>query len=63
LAQAVKESDGESGAASAFVVGRSTGECSEEAVEGALGDWVGLLQQFVEQVVCVLRTERSGAVE
>jgi hypothetical protein len=60
-ANAVEESDGEGGAASAAVVGRSTGERSEEAVEGAVGNRVGLLQQFVKQVVCVLRTELSGA--
>jgi hypothetical protein len=60
-AHAVEESDGKSGAASAVVVGRSTGECSKEVVEGALGDRGGLAQQFVEQVVCILLAKRSGA--
>jgi hypothetical protein len=36
------------------------GECSEEAVEGAPGDQVGLPQQFVEQVVCVLPAESAS---
>jgi hypothetical protein len=60
LAHTVEESDGKSGSASAVVVRWSTAECSEEAVEGMLGDLVGLPQQFIEQVVCVLPAERTG---
>jgi hypothetical protein len=55
------ESDDEGGAACAVLVGRSTGERSKEAVEGAPRERGGLSQQFVEQVVCVLRAWRSRA--
>jgi hypothetical protein len=37
------------------------GDGDEEASQGALRDWSGLQQQFVEHVVCVLGAERPGA--
>jgi hypothetical protein len=58
---AAEEGDGEREAVAAGGGGRRADESGEKAVEGALGDWSGLQQQFVEQVVCVLRAERPGA--
>jgi hypothetical protein len=36
-------------------------EAGEKAVQGAPQDQSVLAQQFIEQVVCVLRAERPGA--
>jgi hypothetical protein len=60
-ADKVEERESESRCISESGGGRSTGERGQEPVDGALGDGVGLPQQFFEQVVCVIRAERPGA--
>uniref|UniRef100_M8BF22 Uncharacterized protein n=1 Tax=Aegilops tauschii TaxID=37682 RepID=M8BF22_AEGTA len=61
LGYAAEEVDCECRAIAARRGRRSAGEGGEKVVEGALQDRIALPQQFVEQVMCVLRGEVAGA--
>jgi hypothetical protein len=56
--RAVEECDGKGRAISAGGRDRCPRERGEEPVQLAPGHRCGLMQQFVEQVVCLLRAER-----
>jgi hypothetical protein len=58
---AAEEGDGEREAVAACGRWWRTGEGGEKAVQGARRYWSVLAQQFVEQLVCVLRAELPGA--
>jgi hypothetical protein len=57
----VEEGDGEGRAVAAGGGDRRTGEGSKKCVQATHGDGSGLAEQFIEQVVCVLRAESPGA--
>jgi hypothetical protein len=59
--QPAEEGDGEREAVAACGRWWRAGEGGEKAVQGARGYWSILAQQFVEQLVCVLRAELPGA--
>lgn len=61
LGYAAEEGDRECRAVSAGRGRQSTGEGGEKFVQGAVLDRIALPEQFVEQVVCVLRGEDARA--